>query len=177
MRFEVKTELTKQDFSALLTLSKKKASRFARILTIGLKVLAVLLGVGLVAEIILLHAWDNGPLMRRVGLYLILLLIWIALWPLFQRMLAGKMLETNSKLLKGTFRFTDDEVQESAEHMSGNYAYTSFWKLYHSQGIYFLYIDKGHVFILPERCFTQGDPAAFGSFIAEKTGLEVKEIK
>ena len=36
--------------------------------------------------------------------------------------------------------------------------------------------DKGHVFILPERCFTQGDPAAFGRFMAEKTGLTVKEI-
>ena len=177
MRFEVKTELTKQDFNALLTLSKKKASRFVRILTISLKVLAILLGVGLVAEIIVLRVWDNGPLVRRVGLYLILLLIWLVLWPLFQRILAGKMLETNSKQLNGTFLFTEDEIQESMEHMSGNYAYTSFWKIFHSQGIYFLYIDKGHVFILPERCFTQGDPAAFGSFIAEKTGLEVKEIK
>ena len=28
-----------------------------------------------------------------------------------------------------------------------------------------------------ERCFIQGDPAAFGGFLAEKTGLEVKEIQ
>ena len=31
--------------------------------------------------------------------------------------------------------------------------------------------------VIPERCFIQGDPAAFGAFLAEKTGLEVKEIK
>ena len=31
-------------------------------------------------------------------------------------------------------------------------------------------------YILPVRCFIEGDPAAFGAFIFEKTGLECKEI-
>ena len=61
--------------------------------------------------------------------------------------------------------------------MDGKFAYSAFKELYHSEGAYYLYIDKAHAVVLPERCFTQGDPAAFGPFIAEKTGLEVKEIK
>ena len=61
--------------------------------------------------------------------------------------------------------------------MDGKFAYSAFKELYHSGAAYYLYIDKAHAIVLPERCFTQGDPAAFGSFIAGKTGLEVKEIK
>ena len=61
--------------------------------------------------------------------------------------------------------------------MDGKFAYSAFKELYHSEGAYYMYIDKAHAAVLPERCFTQGDPAAFGPFIAEKTGLEVKEIK
>ena len=61
--------------------------------------------------------------------------------------------------------------------MNAQYAYTAFSALYHSRGNYYLYVDKGHAFVLPERCFTRGDPAEFGAFIAEKTGLEMKEIK
>ena len=67
MRFEVKTELTKQDFSALLTLSKKKASRFARILTISLKVLAILLGVGFSAIVGIIFGWAPARKASRLN--------------------------------------------------------------------------------------------------------------
>ena len=75
------------------------------------------------------------------------------------------------------YRFGDEEVQQKLNDMDGKFAYSAFKELYHSKGAYYLYIDKAHAVVLPERCFTQGDPAAFGRFIAEKTGLEVKEIK
>ena len=32
-------------------------------------------------------------------------------------------------------------------------------------------------FIFPERCFSRGEPGDFGSFLKEKTGLEVTEIE
>jgi hypothetical protein len=74
-------------------------------------------------------------------------------------------------------RFDDDAVQQKLNDMDGKFAYSAFKELYHSGAAYYLYIDKAHAIVLPERCFTKGDPAAFGRFIAEKTGLEVKEIK
>ena len=50
-------------------------------------------------------------------------------------------------------------------------------RITHGLGIYLLWHSRTQFVTLPERCFTEGDPAAFGSFIEEKTGLKLKEIK
>ena len=107
-------------------------------------------------------------------MYLVVLLI---AWPLVNRFLVSQLYKANGSMLRGEYRFGEDEAEVEMNHMSGKYAYSAFSELYHSGGVYYLYIDKGHSLILPERCFTQGDPAAFGAFISEKTWLEVKEIK
>ena len=59
------------------------------------------------------------------------------------------------------------------------YAYSGFTELLYSQKnqTYYCYLAKKVALVIPNRCFTQGDPVAFGAFLAEKTGLEVKEIK
>lgn len=55
--------------------------------------------------------------------------------------------------------------------------YAGITDVYHNGNCFFLILPFRVGMILPERCFTQGDPAAFGAFLAEKTGLEIKEIK
>ena len=65
------------------------------------------------------------------------------------------------------------------EKAKSEYAYSGFADLLYSTKTqtYYCYIAKKMAIVIPERCFIQGDPAAFGAFLAEKTGLEVKEIK
>ena len=57
------------------------------------------------------------------------------------------------------------------------YQYSGFDSVCHSDGAYYLFINRQQALVIPERCFVEGDPAAFGAFLAEKTGLEVKEMR
>ena len=173
MRFEVETELTKQDFLAFYRLNQKAHARAVTLLVRILGIAAYVLGLVLTVLMVIFRLWESGEVLRAYCIFILML----AAWPLVDRFMISQMYKANSSMLKGEYRFNDDEVLTGADHMSGRYAYTAFRELYRSRDAYYLYIDKGHAVILPERCFTQGDPAAFGRFIAEKTGLEVKEIK
>ena len=68
-------------------------------------------------------------------------------------------------------------LHAAAVTLSTDFGYDAYCDLVHYRDTYYLYIDKRKAQIIPERCFTQGEPAAFGPFMADKTGLQVKEIK
>ena len=172
MRFEVKTELSKEDFNAYYWLNQKVHARFAYILGRVFGIAAVVLLIVLVGTIAVYRLWDDLEVIRPFGIFVLLLIV----WPLVNRYLVSQAYKANSSALKGVYRFGDDELQHEQNEMSGKFAYSAFKELYHSGSAYYIYIDKAHAIVLPERCFTQGDPAAFGRFMAEKTGLTVKEI-
>ena len=172
MRFEVKTELSKENFRAYYRLNNKVHARIAFLFGKGGTILAVITAVVLTILMAAFRLWKTDALLPYV-LYLVFLIA----WPLVNRFTMTQMYKANSSGIKGEYRFGDEEVQQKLDDMDGKFAYSAFKELYHSKGAYYLYIDKAHAIVLPERCFTQGDPAAFGSFIAGKTGLEVKEIK
>ena len=73
--------------------------------------------------------------------------------------------------------FTDDAIESELSDVYQRFAYSVVSSIYYREGTYYLFLSINAVMILPERCFTQGDPAAFGAFLKEKTGLEIKEIK
>ena len=75
--------------------------------------------------------------------------------------------------------FDEEGAAAQSVNFQSQYLYPAFTELFYSRTFetYYLYINKHQAIVLPERCFTQGDPAAFGPFLTEKTGLEMKEIK
>ena len=73
--------------------------------------------------------------------------------------------------------FRDDAIESILPDVYQRFEYAAVQSLCHQNHCWYLVMSVNTVIILPERSFTQGDPAAFGTFIAEKTGLEVKEIK
>ena len=172
MRFEVNTELSKEDFRSYYRLNNKVHARLPFLFGKGGAILAVITAVVLTILMATFRLWKTEAMLP----YMIYLVFLIA-WPLVNRFTMAQMYKANSSALKGVYRFGDDELQHEQNEMSGKYAYSAFKELYHSSSAYYIYIDKAHAIVLPERCFTQGDPAAFGAFLAEKTGLEVKEIK
>ena len=172
MRFEVKTELSKEDFRAYYRLNNKVHARIAFLFGKGGTILAVIMAVVLTILMAAFRLWKTDAMLPYV-----LYLVFVIAWPLVNRFTMTQMYKANSSGIKGEYRFGDEEVQQKLNDMDGKFAYSAFKELYHSKGTYYMYIDKAHAVVLPERCFTQGDPAAFGPFIAEKTGLEVKEIK
>ena len=74
-----------------------------------------------------------------------------------------------------TFRQTDFLLSGSADDHRWNYSVIQ--DVVESPDYVFLFVNANTAHLLPKRDFTQGDPAAFGSFIAEKCGKEIIKIK
>lgn len=86
-----------------------------------------------------------------------------------------------------TVAFEMNGISFSSGEETERYGYGEISEVLHSDAnlSYYLFLEhedgelgrQRFSFIFPERCFTQGEPAAFGPFMADKTGLQVKEIK
>ena len=55
--------------------------------------------------------------------------------------------------------------------------YTSVISGFHYWERYFLFLDKRHAILLPERGLIQGEPTGLNHFLEEKLGKEIKEIR
>ena len=108
--------------------------------------------------------------------YCIFIALLIAL-PFVNRWMITRLYKANSSMLRAEYRFGGSGVRTGTDDASSIYTWSAFRELYHSKGCYYLYIDQNRAMILPERSFTQGDPAVFGPYMARKTGKELKEIK
>lgn len=139
------------------------------------KILMALCGAMLVYLLVFVTA--HGIWRSELSLYLLLFLVMYPVYFVLKEMRLRSVLKTANA--QGTIQFVADEdgIHVRATGMSSDFAYSSYADLVFSRGTWYLYINKKQAQIIPERCFTQGDPTAFGAFIAEKTGLEIKEIK
>ena len=87
----------------------------------------------------------------------------------------------------GTVTFEENGISFSAGEETERYGYGEISEVLHSTGnmAYYLFLEhedrelgsQRFSFIFPERCFSRGEPGAFGPFLKEKTGLEVTEIE
>ena len=173
MKFEVKSDLHKKDFEAWYLLNQRLRAPAVYYVNqyggVGAFVLVAVLTIVILAN----RLWDKRGVMIPYGIFILLL---IAL-PFARRFMLDRLYEANKSLCRGEYRFRDSGVETGTESAVKIHTYFAFSELCHSGRTYYLYVDRAHAFVLPERCFTQGEPAAFGPFIAEKTGLKMKEIK
>ncbi len=172
MAFAMRVEYEKADFEAYVKAHSKTKNKKNRILQIVLAILC-----GLLAVAILLFWRSYGTLSAEMIVLLILLPILGTEMLWLPRILARTMMKTYKRLGSIEMRFGENEVSVQREVESTVYQYGAFDSLYHEKGAYYLYLNRQQALVIPERCFTQGDPAAFGPFLTEKTGLEIKEIK
>ncbi len=75
------------------------------------------------------------------------------------------------------YRFGETAFDVTYPGFSESVPYSGLSKLVETEGYYFLYTDVRMAHILAKQDFTQGDAAAFGSFIAKKTGLTLLQHK
>ena len=129
-----------------------------------------------------------APVYRNAYVFFFWLLAALALVPLlvdfglafFMHRRTGRHFEN------GMVAFEMNEISFISGEETERYGYGEISEVLHSDAnmAYYLFLEhedrelgsQRFSFIFPERCFTQGDPAAFGPFLAEKTGLTVKEI-
>ena len=76
-----------------------------------------------------------------------------------------------------TRSFSEKAIECEIPHLMQFFEYAAIAKAYRYKDCYYLFTDSRTVMIIPERCFTEGDPAAFQAFLEEKTGKQVKVIR
>lgn len=170
--FQVQVEYDKSDFLAFSKLHYKTKARTKWII---LLICAAVLCFLEILMLILSFQFIQKDTMLILLMTLIPLLIAEILF--MPRLGAGVMAKTNKKLGICTMSFGEDEASVQSSSMRSVYLYDAFDSLYHAGDAFYLYLNRQQAIIIPERCFVEGDPAAFGDFISEKTGLELKEIK
>ena len=146
-----------------------------RALMIVLRVVMII-GIVLVvvsSGVLLYYGALDGELLR----YYAILLAIAAMYFVLREIRVRASLKTFES--QGTIVIAADDsgVRADAVSVHSDFGYDAFCDIVHSRGTYYLYINKRQAQIIPERCITEGDPASFGAFLEEKTGLKIKEIK
>lgn len=163
VKFQVQTSTTIQDLTALQRASQPK----------WLKILLWICAVFCMISAITLWIWDAED---KINVSLITLFIWAIV--LFLDRFSGWMSYRgrNRGIKEISYTFCDETllIQDALEE--GKLGYAAFTKLVEDRKRYFLFVQKHAAYILPKSDFTEGDPAEFGAFIAEKTGLKVKRV-
>ena len=108
--------------------------------------------------------------------YYVLMLVFLAIYYVFREVRVRGTLKSLGAQGVITLTADDDAMHAKAAALSSDYSYRAFQDIVHFKQSYYLYIDKRKAMIVPERCFTEGDPAAFGAFIGQKTGLKIRNI-
>lgn len=135
-------------------------------------IVGIVLVIGAGGLLLYFRAWD-GEMLR----YYVFLLVLFVLYFVLRELRVRTSLKSLSA--QGTIVVTADDsgLHAAAKTMHSDFAYAGFCDVVHYKDSYYLYLDKRKAQIIPERCFVEGDPAAFGVFLEQKTGLKIKEIK
>ena len=172
MYFRATLDYEKADliaFQKLHNLTKGIRSRIVQLVCAGI---TGLMGIALIVIAVLNRSfhWNYAAFLLAAAAY-------IAVTLLSPRINAIPSILLYRQTGPQELSFGEDEMEVCAKDVRSTYGYGAFETIYHANGTYYLYLNKRMALILPERCFTWGDPAAFRTFISQKTGLEIKEIQ
>lgn len=97
----------------------------------------------------------------------------LGLWRMRNRLLK------NAQNLQNTFdyRFGENTFEVSFPGETQTIPYGKIQKIVETAGYYFVYVDERMAHILPKKDFAQGNAAAFGAFLSEKSGVTVVQGK
>ena len=93
-------------------------------------------------------------------------------YTLFSDRFAGMLIfqAANHNVGETEYAFADDGVTAVNRAETTRLRYAGFFGIHETADHYFLYIQKNVAIILPKADFAAGNPAEFGTYIAEKTG-------
>ena len=171
MEFQIKSRLTKEDIRQYLRFWNRTMNGMVnrRIMIGTALLLASLLFLGFRAEGGFFAGFQKYGILWGLFFGIVYFLLIRNYWD-YKRMSALMEIE-----LERNFR--ERGIESIQPFTIQYYEYAGITDIYHNGNGFYLIMPFRVGMILPERCFTQGDPAAFGAFLAEKTGLKVKEIK
>ena len=133
----------------------------------------------LIAGIVLLACsavlfWLGG--VSGTALLSLALGVFAVVWFAFRGRFAARRMQRNSEKYSQnqTTTVDDDGIRVMSGSAEAAYRYDVVEAIYRWRGAYVLYVDKVHILPLPIADFIEGDPAEFGKYLSEKTGLPVQ---
>lgn len=170
--FEFQYTYTLEDMNALSRVSAKTYRRKkVMILRTVLAVMSIAyLGMG--ALILSSGSMVSGLVMTAAGVLFALLCLFYhqgTAWNTKRLMMEGEA--------SSTVTLEEECIHGKGEKGEGSYPYSAVIGAYHYKERYFLFMDKRHAVLLPERALTRGDPAALKPWLEVKLGKEIVELR
>lgn len=169
--FQFQYDYTLEDMNAL---SRVTAKTYRRKKVLILRVVLALLGLA--------YLFVGGVMLSGKGTVPGLILMAAGL--LFGAMAVfyhqGTAWRSKRMLMEGMGSLTVTLEEEGLRGKSGLgeefFPYSAIIGGYRYRERYFLFLDKRHAMLLPERALTRGDGAGLKAFLSERIGKEIKEL-
>ena len=178
MPFEVHLDYTEEDLIWYTRLYRRIRQKLLLALRVFFQIAFVLAGLFFLNRYIF---WLRLGYNAVWALLYAVAVLGFFVYSLFQLRIRVKKTIKNRKENAGDVKafFSEEQFECGAKNVQAQYSYDAIKEIWYSKSraTFYLFTGGKSAIIVPERCFTQGEPAAFGAFLAEKTGLEVKEIK
>lgn len=172
MAFRAELSYTRKDMRQYDKVYNKLSNK---ILTQAMNVLLTVLVFVVAAGSVLLMEMNrlDGELAKYVLIFLAIVVLWIGLNE-YRFYATSKTLNKQGPAVLSADHTGVRVVMGGAR---SEYKYEVFTDIARDRDAYYLYISRASAVMIPERCFVEGDPDAFGAFIEQKTGLKLKVIK
>ncbi len=172
MAFRAELSYTRKDMRQYDKVYKKLSNNvLAQAMSVLLTVIVFVVTAGIVLLIVLDRM--DSDLTRYFLIFFAAIVVWAALNELRFYEMSRALNRQGPAILSAD----DGGVRVVMGGVRSKYGFDAFTDVARDPDAYYLYISKASAVMIPMRCFTEGDPAAFGKFIEEKTGLKLKEIK
>ena len=169
MRFLVCADYTEAEYRRFYRTGLRQNYVGVRRMLVSVWVIALLLFV-----LTLVSALRNpDPMRMPVNLMFMLVMLVYPIW-MTNSTRKRTWLSYESSVGHPRLTFEEDGIRRDSGE---RFRYEDVTGLFHSGDAWYLTLKNSRGFIFTQRGFIEGDPGAFGAFVAEKTGLAMKEIK
>lgn len=173
MEYTANVELTYDDFLRWIKVHSKTSRRKLNIIS---RVFSIIATVVMTAGVVIL-AWLDAIDTQMIIMIAIFIICFVFL--MFRDRFTAKISQKSFTKNLGTLFYTinDEGIFVKTLKTEEKYYYSGVTSVFTDGEIYYILLDKDHAMLLPKRSFTAGDPDCFALYLAERTGLEITNIK
>lgn len=170
--FQFQYDYTLEDMNAL---SRVTAKTYRRKKVLIYRTVLALLGVAYLGMGVLLLSGDSVV----SGIILLVAGVLFAAICIFYHQ--GTAWRTKRMMVEGEGGFTvtleEESVHGKSEKGESSYPYSAVVEVFHYKERYFLFLDKRHAVLLPERALVNGEPAKLKPWLEEKLKREIRDLR
>ena len=179
--YENTTVLTLEDFIVLQTTWERFKSPFRKLKKMQ-RICFILPGiiliiVGAMNLWTVLRSWDSSLLLFVImGIVFILLGLLLIFWPSGSGLAKRNWKKYQDKGKEQVFCFAKDRFYLRTDSGNFDLEYTAVKDIMEDKRVFLLFFSDQVAYVLHKDGFTSGDAESFGSFLAERTGLTIRQL-